>query len=71
MYRISLVAGKRVLTSSLYPTKEAAKAAATQLRLISVRWNKAIRSVECERPGAKPLTYKFHAYTVTSPTQTD
>ena len=71
MYQIQLQAnraGKLVtLTKSLYPTKQEAKNAATQLRMISLRWTKSIRDKECERPNAPQLKWKFHGYIVTHP----
>lgn len=57
------------LTKSLYTTKEQALRAATQLRMLSVRWTKAVRSVECERKKAKEPTWRFHYYTVTPPVE--
>lgn len=63
-----IIGGKTItLTKSKYPTKQAAKDAATQLRMISTRWTKGIRDKECERPNAKPVVYRFHNYTVTPP----
>lgn len=69
MYQISMKKGKETITKSLYPTKEQALAAATQLRLISTRWNHAVRSAECERKNAKPPVWKYHEYIITPPIQ--
>lgn len=57
------------LTSSKYPKKPQAQAAATQLRLISKNWIYGIRSIECDRPNAKPPTWRFHNYSVTPPVE--
>lgn len=55
------------LTTSKYPKKTQAQAAATQLRMISKGWVYSIRSIECDRPNAKPLKWKFNNYFVTTP----
>lgn len=71
MWQISIVKkinGKtHVLTKSLYPTQKAADAAATALRLISRGWSYCIRSIECDRPNAPTLRWKFHDYSVIPP----
>lgn len=56
-----------ILTKSKYPSKQQAQAAATQLRMISKGWIYGIRSIECDRPNAKPPKWKFHNYFVTPP----